>query len=65
VKSVLDPCEDENDDMEDDEVSLGADSVERDGYSESGTEVNLQYSLILCFNCHSMVPVSLVDGNDS
>ncbi|XP_011020729.1 PREDICTED: HORMA domain-containing protein 1-like isoform X2 [Populus euphratica] len=40
VKSVLDPCEDENDDMEDDEVSLGADSVERDGYSESGTEVN-------------------------
>jgi len=49
---VLDPCEDENDDMEDDEVSLGADSVERDGYSESGTEVNLQYSLILCFNCH-------------
>ena len=41
MKSVLDPCEDENDDMEDDEVSLGADSVERDGYSESGTEVNL------------------------
>ncbi|XP_034922029.1 meiosis-specific protein ASY1 [Populus alba] len=40
VKSVLDPCEDENDDMEDDEVSLGADSVERDVYSESGTEVN-------------------------
>ncbi|CAL5330308.1 unnamed protein product [Camellia sinensis] len=25
VKSVLDPCEDENDDIQDDDVSLGAD----------------------------------------
>ncbi|KAK4841236.1 hypothetical protein QYF36_001206 [Acer negundo] len=40
VKSVLDPCEDDNDDMQDDEVSLGADSVQRDGSSESDTEVN-------------------------
>ncbi|ESR51273.1 hypothetical protein CICLE_v10033677mg, partial [Citrus x clementina] len=35
VKSVLDPCEDENDDMQDDEVSLGADSVQRDESSDS------------------------------
>ncbi|XP_057949581.1 meiosis-specific protein ASY1 [Malania oleifera] len=39
VKSVLDPCEDENEDVQED-VSLGADSVERDEYSESDTEVN-------------------------
>ncbi|KAK1370085.1 meiosis-specific protein ASY1 [Heracleum sosnowskyi] len=37
VKSVLDPCEDENDDMQDDDVSLGADSVEGDA-SDSETE---------------------------
>ncbi|XP_055802661.1 meiosis-specific protein ASY1-like [Solanum dulcamara] len=30
VKSVLDPCEDENDDKQDDVMSLGADSAERD-----------------------------------
>ncbi|XP_058194657.1 meiosis-specific protein ASY1 [Rhododendron vialii] len=40
VKSVLDPCEDENDDIQDDEVSLGADSVQRDEYSESDSEVS-------------------------
>ncbi|KAJ6346971.1 hypothetical protein OIU76_003627 [Salix suchowensis] len=40
VKSVLDPCEDEHDDMEDDEVSLGADSAQRNGSSESGSEVD-------------------------
>ncbi|VVA20018.1 PREDICTED: HORMA [Prunus dulcis] len=40
VKSVLDPCEDENDDIQDDEVSLGADSMQRDDYSESDSEVN-------------------------
>ncbi|KAK2636789.1 hypothetical protein Ddye_031581 [Dipteronia dyeriana] len=40
VKSVLDPCEDDNDDMQDDEVSLGTDSVQKDGSSESDTEVN-------------------------
>ncbi|KAI8028182.1 Lactoylglutathione lyase GLX1 [Camellia lanceoleosa] len=33
VKSVLDPCEDENYDIQDDDVSLGADSVERDEHS--------------------------------
>ncbi|KAL8106463.1 meiosis-specific protein ASY1 [Apium graveolens] len=38
VKSVLDPCEDENDDMQDDDdVSLEADSVEGDA-SDSETE---------------------------
>ncbi|KAL7260220.1 hypothetical protein ACSBR1_005983 [Camellia fascicularis] len=29
IKSVLDPCEDENDDIQDDDVSLGADFVQR------------------------------------
>jgi hypothetical protein len=37
---VLDPCEDENEDIQDDEVSLGADSVLRDYNSESDSEVN-------------------------
>jgi len=39
VKSVLDPCEDENDDVPEDEVSLGADSVQDDDSSSSDTEV--------------------------
>ncbi|KAI7980366.1 Meiosis-specific protein ASY1 [Camellia lanceoleosa] len=38
VKSVLGPCEDENDDIQDDDVSLGADSVQRE-CSESNSEV--------------------------
>ncbi|XP_057484872.1 meiosis-specific protein ASY1-like [Actinidia eriantha] len=37
VKSVLDPCEDENDDIQEEDVSLGADSVRRDE-SESDSE---------------------------
>ncbi|XP_021644282.2 meiosis-specific protein ASY1 isoform X1 [Hevea brasiliensis] len=40
VKSVLDPCDDENDDMEEDEVSLGADSLQKDDSFESDSEVN-------------------------
>ncbi|XP_059447884.1 meiosis-specific protein ASY1 isoform X2 [Corylus avellana] len=40
VKSVLDPCEDENEYIQDDEVSLGADSLQKDDYSESDSEVN-------------------------
>ncbi|XP_004310076.1 PREDICTED: HORMA domain-containing protein 1-like [Fragaria vesca subsp. vesca] len=40
VKSVLDPCEDENDDNQDDEVSLGADSMQMDDSSETDSEVN-------------------------
>ncbi|KAF5191838.1 Meiosis-specific protein asy1 [Thalictrum thalictroides] len=43
VKSILDPCEDENenDDLQgDDEVSLGADSLQRDDSSDSDSEVN-------------------------
>lgn len=39
VKSVLDPCGDENDDSQDDEVSLGGFSMQRDDYSESDSEV--------------------------
>ncbi|XP_044490651.1 meiosis-specific protein ASY1 isoform X2 [Mangifera indica] len=41
VKSVLDPCEDENDDMQDDEVSLGGDSFRREESSDSDSEDNL------------------------
>ncbi|KMT07473.1 hypothetical protein BVRB_6g150910 [Beta vulgaris subsp. vulgaris] len=40
VKSVLDPCEDDNEENNDDSVSLGADSVQRDDTSESGSEVS-------------------------
>ncbi|KAL3337400.1 hypothetical protein AABB24_029849 [Solanum stoloniferum] len=35
VKSVLDPCEDGNDDNQDDVMSLGADSAERDSASDT------------------------------
>lgn len=37
---MLDPCEDENEYIQDDEVSLGADSLQKDDYSESDSEVN-------------------------
>ncbi|KAL2937425.1 Meiosis-specific protein ASY1 [Bienertia sinuspersici] len=40
VKSVLDPCEDDNEQNNDDSVSLGADSAQRGDASESGSEVN-------------------------
>lgn len=36
---MLDPCEDENDDMQDDEVSLGGDSFRREESSDSDSEV--------------------------
>ena len=37
---MLDPCEDENDDNEEIEVSLGANSEQRNGFSETDSEVN-------------------------
>ncbi|CAN1746415.1 Meiosis-specific protein ASY1 [Linum perenne] len=40
VKSVLDPCDDENEDMEENDESLGADSDDRYGSSDSDTEVD-------------------------
>ncbi|KAL3511436.1 hypothetical protein ACH5RR_030837 [Cinchona calisaya] len=40
VKSVLDPCDDENEDNLDD-VSLGADSLRRDGDSNSDSDASL------------------------
>ncbi|KAK8655583.1 hypothetical protein V6N13_108157 [Hibiscus sabdariffa] len=40
VKSVLDPCGDENDDIQDEEVSLCVDSVQRDESSDSDNEVS-------------------------
>lgn len=50
VKSVLDPCEDENEDIQDDEVSLGADSAQKDDYSESDSEVNWQHYSTFTFS---------------
>ncbi|KAI7980221.1 Meiosis-specific protein ASY1 [Camellia lanceoleosa] len=47
VKSVLDPCEDENYDIQDDDVSLGADSVERDEHYESAHKCLVNY-LSIC-----------------
>ncbi|KAI8027761.1 Meiosis-specific protein ASY1 [Camellia lanceoleosa] len=35
---MLDPCENENDDIQDDDMSLGADFVQRDEHSESVSE---------------------------
>ncbi|KAI8003669.1 hypothetical protein LOK49_LG08G03454 [Camellia lanceoleosa] len=46
VKSMLDPCEDENDDIQDDDVSLGADFVQRDEHSESISEVRIAQGLV-------------------
>ena len=43
VKSLLDPCEDENDDMEEDEVSLVDESLHLSDFSDFDSEVNLQY----------------------
>ena len=40
---MLDPCEDENDDNQDDEVSLGADSMQMDDSSETDSEVKLMF----------------------
>ncbi|CAA0822654.1 DNA-binding HORMA family protein [Striga hermonthica] len=40
VKSRLDPCEDENNDNQDNDVSLGADSIQKDEYSESDSDTN-------------------------
>ncbi|CAN1256941.1 Meiosis-specific protein ASY1 [Linum perenne] len=40
VKSVLDPCDDENEDMVENDESLGADSDDRYGSSDSDTEVD-------------------------
>ncbi|KAE8719666.1 4-coumarate--CoA ligase-like 1-like [Hibiscus syriacus] len=40
VKSVLDPSGDENDDIQDEEVSISVDSVQRDESSDSDSEVS-------------------------
>ena len=45
---MLDPCEDENEDIQDDEMSLGADSVQKDDSSDSDSEVNRQCYSIFC-----------------
>lgn len=38
---MLDPCEDENNDNQDEVISLGADSLQKDEDSESDSEVLL------------------------
>lgn len=63
VKSVLDPCEDENEDIQDDEVSLGADSVQKDDYSESDSEVNWQHYSTFTFSLPFKIKPSLDDAN--
>lgn len=47
---MLDPCEDENEDIQDDEMSLGADSVQKDDSSDSDSEVNRQCYSIFMFS---------------
>ncbi|ONK71998.1 uncharacterized protein A4U43_C04F14590 [Asparagus officinalis] len=44
VKSVLDPCEDENGGAPEDEVSLGADSVQEDDSSSSDGEIRPSFA---------------------
>ena len=50
VKSVLDPCEDENDDIQDDNVSLGADSVQRVCFESDSVVIVLTLHLFLVLN---------------
>ncbi|CAL5394633.1 unnamed protein product [Camellia sinensis] len=70
VKSVFDPCEDENDDIQDDDVSLGADSVQRE-CSESDSEVGLseddQYIVATIEIMDKLVKEGILskDGTDS
>ena len=47
---MLDPCEDENEDIQDDDASLGVDSVQRDGSSESDSEVTANCLIFLTLN---------------
>ena len=49
VKSVLDPCEDENEDVQDDEVSLGGDSVQMADDSNSDSEVSWWITWVFSF----------------
>lgn len=55
VKSVLDPCEDENDDMQDDGKSTGPNSVHDDQPSDSDSEVNKVIYLLLTQSLHPML----------
>ncbi|KAI8030689.1 Meiosis-specific protein ASY1 [Camellia lanceoleosa] len=50
VKSVLDPCENENDDIQDDDVSLGADSVQRECSEFDSEVIELMLHLFLVLN---------------
>ncbi|EOA34975.1 hypothetical protein CARUB_v10020063mg [Capsella rubella] len=59
VKSVLDPCEDENDDMQDDGKSIGPDSVHDDQPSDSDSEISQTQE-----NQFIVVPVEKQDDDD-
>ncbi|XP_010415313.1 PREDICTED: HORMA domain-containing protein 1-like isoform X2 [Camelina sativa] len=59
VKSVLDPCEDENDDMQDDGKSIGHDSVHDEQPSDSDSEISQTQE-----NQFIVVPVEKQDDDD-
>ncbi|XP_010470642.1 PREDICTED: uncharacterized protein LOC104750536 isoform X2 [Camelina sativa] len=59
VKSVLDPCEDENDDMQDDGKNIGHDSVHDDQPSDSDSEISQTQE-----NQFIVVPVEKQDDDD-
>ncbi|KAG7589222.1 Winged helix DNA-binding domain superfamily [Arabidopsis suecica] len=59
VKSVLDPCEDENDDMQDDGKSIGPDSVHDDQPSDSDSEISQTQE-----NQFIVAPVEKQDDDD-
>ncbi|KFK33077.1 hypothetical protein AALP_AA6G327400 [Arabis alpina] len=59
VKSVLDPCEDENDDMQDDAKSTGPDSVHDEQPSDSDSEISQTQE-----NQFIVAPVEKQDNDD-
>ncbi|XP_047319001.1 meiosis-specific protein ASY1 [Impatiens glandulifera] len=69
VKSVLDPCEDENDEIQDDDASLGANSGQRDDYSDSDSEVShspgKQYYVAPVDKHHDQGETGLIDEDDT
>lgn len=50
VKSVLDPCKDDNEENNDENVSLGDDSDQKDGSSDAVSEVCYLYTFLPCFH---------------
>ncbi|CAN0896136.1 Meiosis-specific protein ASY1 [Linum grandiflorum] len=70
VKSVLDPCDDEDGNMEDNDVSLGsADSDDRDDSSDSDSEINQsqedRYVVAPAGKPQSQTDTGMVDEDDT